>query len=355
MKPHPETTTTTMRKLKLILNDAQNMISYFLRSDLGLGQPSVLAIETTNNCNFKCKMCPVGTGKMKRSKEFMDYSLFKKIIDENKDYISLVWLSNFGEPLLHPMIFTFIEYCKKNRVRCGIFTNGSLLKEDASKNLIESGIDKVVISIDSVNSETYQSIKGVPKFEQVVENAVRLIRFLKAERNDNPQIIVQFIPMTANEKEIRDFCKFWLNQGAYVNLHSFRTWGGQLKDANELTRPQYTIGYGREKRLPCGEPWRHLVILWDGTVVPCCCDYDGVLSLGNVNSATLSEIWNGEKMRKFRRLHKDERWGEIPLCRDCTDWYGFHILDKNLLHKTLRYFTSYVFKGRRVEPKLTSD
>lgn len=285
----------------------------------------------------------------------MDFSLFKKVIDENKDYMSLVWLSNFGEPLLHPMILEFIRYCKESGVHCGIFTNGSLLDEDVSRKLLKSRIDKVIVSLDSINPKTYQWIKGVSKFQHVMKNLRRLIGLMEAGEMVSPEIIVQIIPMRVNEKEIKDFCKFWLEQGVHVNIHAFRTWGGQLKDGSELSRQQYMIGYGRKKRLPCGELWRHLVVLWDGTVVPCCCDYNGILSLGNVNDSTLSEIWNGEKMRELRRLHREGKWDKIPLCRDCTDWYGFRILDKDLLYKILYYLSSYIFERKRIKPSITFE
>ena len=116
--------------------------------------PAIYFIEPTNACNLSCIMCP--NSRLSNNECFMDFNLFKKIIDEIKYVAKVIRLNYRGEPLLHPKIIEMIRYCKENTfARISLSTNGTLLNTKLSEKLIRIGIDEIIFSLDSNSPETY--------------------------------------------------------------------------------------------------------------------------------------------------------------------------------------------------------
>jgi len=101
----------------------------------------------------------------------------------------------------------------------------------------------------------------------------------------------------------------------------FDTFANQVQGIKELSKPEHRYMPVIERRYPCSYLWYHMVVLCDGTVVPCGKDFDGKLALGNVKEITLSEIWKGKKMRELRERHLRGDY-RIDPCMECVEWPG---------------------------------
>ena len=151
-----------------------------LQKNISLLFPIRLNIEPTNYCNLSCSMCP---RELNRPFGYMEFNLFQKVIDESilcgKRLI--ITINKDGEPLLHPELPRMIKYAKDKKAayKINFYTNGILLTEEKSLELIKSGLDTIHISIDALTKETYKKIKNSEKLEIVEQNVKRLIELKK--------------------------------------------------------------------------------------------------------------------------------------------------------------------------------
>lgn len=293
-----------------ILRNRMMAISSYLREEVVVSHmPITLEIESTNFCNEDCWMCP--RKYMERSMGNLSLPLLKRIISQNKGTLELINLFHCGEPLLHPKLGEMISYCHKQGIKVLITTTGELLTKAKSMELINSGLDMIVFSIDAVTPDTYSKIrKG--DYKKVVSNIEELI-WLKKKYKKGPFVQVQMVKMDINHHEVNAFVKWWNKKADSVRVKRiYNTAGIAAKIGQKLPQRK------NKKVAPCIMLWREPVICWDGSVLPCCIDLIGETPLGNIREKSLREIWNGETMRKMRRLHIEGRHKEIDLCNNCT-------------------------------------
>ena len=172
---------------------------------------SQLEIEVTNDCNLKCIMCP-RTSNMKRKIGYMDFDLFKKIVDKSETLS--IHFSGLGEPLLHPQIKEMFAYAKDKGLEVGLWTNGLNLDEELSTDIIEKEfLDYIIFGLDAATKETYAKVKGVDAFDKVVGNITRFLELKKEILKEKPKsymarrplVGVQIVKMKENDKEIEEF------------------------------------------------------------------------------------------------------------------------------------------------------
>lgn len=282
--------------------------------------PDRIYLELTNNCNFKCIMCPNGKGLMKRDKGFMDYELAKKIIDEMAPHAQTIVLHIWGESLLHPRVFDIIKYCQKYNIRTELSTNTSLLNENISRDIIDSGLSMIYLCIDGVTKETYERVRKNGDYEKAAKNVEDFIR-IKREMNcgkdvKEPFVNLQIIVMSETKGEIELFKNRWSVEGVdKINIKPLDTWGGQIPEINTLK----TNGNNKLiKRFHCPNLWYHAHIYWDGTLICCDRDFDAKNPLDNVKDGVM-KVWNGPKMQELRKKHIIQNLDDVP-CGNCIEW-----------------------------------
>ena len=275
--------------------------------------PKQVIIETTAFCNQKCIHCAHKS--LKRKKGNMSMLLYKKIIDE----IALeapnteVWMAYYGEALLLKYrLFYMIHYAKKNGLTNVVLnTNAMLLNREMSEMLIDSGLDRFIISMDGFTKETYEKIRVGGVYEDVLANALRFLEILKARETAKPLFEMQFSVMEENEHEVQAFNQFWKSKGVNVKNRPKASWAGRI-EAKNLDPSKV--------RVPCKWALNHGAILWDGRFVACGVDSEGLFIAGNVKESTIDEIWNTTH-KNFRQVHLEKRWKELPeVCKNCLDW-----------------------------------
>lgn len=295
-----------------LLLSRQNLIIHYLNCDLTVCEfPKYLVIEPTNRCNLNCIMCP--RGEMTRPQGFMDFELFKKIIDECEGKVEFIYLHFFGEPLLHPRIIDFINYAAGKGMTIALSTNATTLKANLAKDLLNSKLDLLIISIDSTDPETYAKIRMGGDLENVLRNIDTFLD-MQEKLKSTLNVSLQMIEMTLNKNELKKGISRWqLREGFNLTVKPLYNYANQVKNIQNLGNFPETDPVKKV----CMEPWRGLVIGWDGVVVPCCNDFNYKFPLGDVNVNTLNEIWNSEKMREMRKCQNGGSQKSNDLCKDC--------------------------------------
>lgn len=272
--------------------------------------PQKLMVEPTNICNLNCIMCP--RDKHTRKPGQMDMELFKKIIDETCELgILYLELARYGESLLHPQIFEMVRYAKEKGFKnVGFPTNGLLLDETKAKEALDSGLDYITFSLDSLNKDDYEKIRVGGKFETAMENIGRLIDLKKSGGYKKPNIAVTSVNMELTHAELKEFREYWKKRGAdRTVIHSFITYGG-------LT-PDLSVNRWDTRVYACSQIWKILVVMWDGSATVCCADINCIINVGDAKKERIIDIWNGEKLRALRRMHINHEIEKLPLCNNC--------------------------------------
>jgi len=294
------------------LSQARNRLG-LLRSYLGRrarvpGGPLTLAIESTAKCNLFCPMCPRET--LYFPPRNMQLSLFRKIIDESKDFLEFAVPYGVGEPLLNPEIYDMIAYCKRLGVPTGISTNATVLPEQACRRLIEAGLDYIIFAFDGATPETFEKYRKGADFHKVRAN---ILTFLKVKREMRSRIfcIVQVVRLKDNASEIPDLIRMWQVEG----INEVRVKKDEVH--NEGTAIPGDNGSRPALRHPCYLLWRGpMYIHYDGTVFPCCYIYPNE-PVGHAGKNTLTEIWNSEAMIRLREAHIRGDLGAYAACQNC--------------------------------------
>lgn len=295
--------------------------SYLCRDEVSSGLPTYLIIETTSLCNLACVMCPYKS--MEREHEHMAMDLYERIIAEASGFVEFAWLHMFSEPLLNKNIFHMIDRAEEAGIRTGLSTNTTPLNESVAGKLLDSKLSFLLLSLDGATKEVYEYVRAGAEFELVERNVRRFAELRRSSANDRLKVVLSIINMKPNEKEIDGFIERWRNQGFdAIVVKPFHFWAGQDPGITALgDAPWMERFFDVPSRLAAGEacyePWLGFAILADGTAVPCCNDFNGRQVLGNLNSESIREVWNGDRMRNLRRMFRNSGGMEGTICEKC--------------------------------------
>ncbi len=279
--------------------------------------PDRMYLESTNVCNLNCIMCPTGLGQMKRKRGYMDWDLYRSIVDEMAGHVKVTTLHIWGEPLLHPKMPDMIAYAHEKGLRAEISTNATLLTEDVSKEILKAGLGAIYMCLDGASAETYEAIRRRGDFEKTKANIQRFIELRREVPSPEPLVNVQIIEMQPTLPEMEEFTRQWQQAGVYrVSVKPFDSWGNQVDTISALRAKEANVP---PKRWHCPNLWFHVHIYWDGTLVCCDRDFDALYPLGNVKDGVM-KAWNGPAMRELRRKHLSKQLDDVPSCRNCVEW-----------------------------------
>ncbi len=270
--------------------------------------PVRLWVELTSRCNYRCVMCP-NKDMNEEAHGTMDFALYKKIIDEAADFIFDVNLAHRGESLLHPQIVEAIVYARSKGLFTRLHTNGSLLTEELSHKILESGLDRLSFSFDGFEKETYEKIRVGGHFEKTLQNILRFLEIKKEKKSKKPNTSIEVINFETNKrlqakKEFEaKFKDLPLDSFVFKDLHN---WAG------ETDKEYSAIHYST-----CTFPWNALVVFWDGNVLPCSQDFFGSFILGNVKESSLKDIWNNTQSVRLREKLSKKDIQHLIACRNC--------------------------------------
>ncbi len=272
--------------------------------------PLHLDLEVTNTCNLRCSMCQIPFREMERGR--MSDELFERVLDEVRDHSLPSVKFNFrGEPMMHPRLPEFVRRAKEAGVLEVQFnTNGALLTEELSSQLIDAGLDRIKFSVDAVTPEVYDSIRKGTTYAETIPRILRFIELRDASGGARPSVSVQMVYMEDNRDEVLRYIDFWEGRANRIGFSRYRAGHNATGEA----------GRAQDRgllRFPCHQLWQRLVVLWDGTVLMCCGDHQVASPLGRLPGDSLAGLWRGAEMERRRALHAEGRYDDIDACVDC--------------------------------------
>ncbi len=292
-------------------------VNYALQNPRPWSYPDRMYLESTNACNLRCIMCPTGRGLAKRKKGFLDWDLFRQIVDEMAPHVSMTTLHIWGEPLLHPRIVEMIAYCRQHGLHAEISTNAVLLTPEKSRAILEAGLGAIYLCLDGTTPETYEHVRQEASFEQTRENILKFLELRVQGEYEWPRTKLQIIELAPTREQVAEFKRVWNVPGVdQINVKAFDSWGDQISEISSLR--------GENKptlppRYHCPNLWYHVHIYWDGTLVCCDRDYDALYPLGNVHDGVM-KAWRGPAMTRLRLKHINHDLDDVPSCGRCVEW-----------------------------------
>lgn len=336
-----------------ITNLAMFAISYPFRNLKLNYSPFFIWVEPTNHCNLKCVTCPQGIG-YKAEKGYMNIEAYKKVLAELTPFSPMmISLHLGGEPLLHPALPEMIRLAKQSGFEVTFASNAALLTSERAEEVVKAGVDGITVNFSPDKDNFEKNYKGT-KWDLILGNIRHLLEMKKSEGWSKPIFSIQLLSEDSGDDRVKKdiaslkslFSGLPYNSIVNVTMHN---WSGDYADK--------VAGAGGIKRdrkgyTPCSHLWSSMVIRWNGDVVPCCRDLQGDMLLGNINQEGLAEIWNNEKSVDMRKKHREFRYNEIPICRNCSRvWEGTTIgslimrqLSKIPLMITSRFLAKIAYK-----------
>ena len=304
-------------------------ISKWIRRPVQWGLPVSLSFEPTTSCNLRCPECPSGLRAFTRPTGMLENNFFRDTIDQlSKDLLYLVFYFQ-GEPYLNPDFLEMVKYASSKKIYTATSTNAHYLNDENARKTVESGLDRLIISIDGTTQDVYQQYRRGGKLSKVIEGAKNVVAWKKKLKSDTPFIFFQFLVVKPNEHQVEDIRKLAGECG--VDEVRFKT--AQVydyeNDPNQLIpvspkfsryKKDHTGKYRLKNSLDnhCWRLWHATVSTWDGLVVPCCFDKDAQHKMGNLKGKSFKEIWRDGEYAGFRKQVLAGR-KNIDICANCSE------------------------------------
>lgn len=285
--------------------------------------PKHIQIETINGvCTAKCIMCTINN--WKRPVEIMPFNVFKLILEklQNLPNQEFVTLHGLGEPLLDKEIAAKIAIAKKlNFKGVGFASNCTELKPEISRQLLDSGLDTIICSVDGFNKETHESIRRGTNFTEIVSNIKNFIS-LRNQGGYKTRVLLRFIRQIKNYKETDDYKRYWLqlldtSKNDCVLVFDVHNWGGEANIDNQVVTSRKDKLFQKNEAY-CPDLVERLMIASDGTLRLCCADDNIFYKLGSAIDDDPIALWNGEKFREYRKAMSNNKLMDMPHCRTCS-------------------------------------
>lgn len=275
----------------------------------------VLDMEINGGCNYACQMCPQSSGREKAFLKKLPFELFEKVVDDAMQHgLQTVSLHGGGEPTLNRDFPRFVRAVKDRGLRCTAITNGLRLNAMLSEQLIDAGIDVLRVSAVGYDRTSYESWMKNGKYHTVRENVRQFVEL------GGP---IQLNHLILNPKNVdREVAAYRMNWGQYTGARSeiwqMHNWAGAR------------LGERTGERRSCGRPFSPELQVRAGgldgqraAVVACCMvlgqDSRGVM--GHLDTQSIAEVVNGDAYNELRAAHREGRFDDIEVCRNCDQLY----------------------------------
>lgn len=287
-----------------------------------------LGIEPTTACNLRCPECPSGLRNFTRPTGNLKLDFFSRVLAEQARDLVYLYFYFQGEPYINPDFLEMVHAAHQKGIYTVTSTNGHFLNNANARRTVESGLDRIIISIDGTTQEVYEQYRKQGKLEVVLQGARNLVKWRNRLGAGHPYIIFQFLVVRPNEHQIGEVQELAREIG--VDKVAFKTaqvydyaQGNPLIPSIDRFSRYRQVEQGKyEIKNPlhnhCWKLWHACVITWDGRVIPCCFDKDASHQMGNLHESSFTRIWRSETYRSFRRQVLRGR-KHIDICRNCSE------------------------------------
>jgi radical SAM protein with 4Fe4S-binding SPASM domain len=304
-------------------------LSQWLQKPIQWGYPISVSFEPTTSCNLRCPECPSGLRAFTRPTGMLQKDFFKETIDDIHQHLLYLIFYFQGEPYLNPEFLDMVKYASSKKIYTATSTNAHYITDDVAKKTVESGLDRLIISIDGTTQDVYQQYRVGGNLNKVIEGTKKIVQWRKALNSKTPFIFFQFLVVKPNEHQLEEIKQLAKEIGVdevrfkTAQVYDYETDPNQLIPNNEKYS-RYKKGkdgkYKPKNKLVnrCWKLWHANVITWDGLVVPCCFDKDAMHQLGNIKNESFKNIWNNSNYKQFRtELMKSRK--NIDICSNCSE------------------------------------
>jgi len=303
-------------------------LSRLSKKNLHVGLPLGISIEPTTTCNLGCPECPSGLRSFSRDTGSVQKETYQNILDQLAPSLIHTFFYFQGEPYLSKDFLDMVRYAKKKRIYTSSSTNAHYLNDEMARKTVESGLDRLIISIDGTTQEAYEAYRKRGQLSKVIDGTKNLIKWKKELKSSSPHLVFQFLVVQQNEHQIEELHDLANELGVdEVVLKTAQVY--DYENGNALIPKQEK--YSRYKKLSngkfelknkllnqCWKMWHSCVFTWDGKVVPCCFDKDAQHQFGDVKEVDFKEIWRSAPYEHFRQSLLVSR-SEIDICKNCSE------------------------------------
>lgn len=282
--------------------------------------PERITVEMTNRCNLECSFCPRHLINMKLGE--MEAGLFQKIVDEAEKHlpVSLVFFFR-GESLLHPKLADCIRYAKQKGLGpLQLASNGFNLTEEIAEKLLDSGLDFISFSLDTIDPEVYKMTRPQGDLTRSMENVLQFAKKIELRKKKGlhvPEIQVSSIDVEDYRPTQENFVQFWRQYADRVRIYVEHSADGNLGSIK--------LDVYQGERQPCKKVSTDMVIYWDGKVALCNHDWDNQLEMGDVNKQSIKAIWNSSKYESVCLMHEKNSFKPGIVCKNCDHWKMYYL------------------------------
>lgn len=293
------------------------------------GMPVSISFEPTTSCNLRCPECPSGLREFTRPTGMLQKDFFQQTIDDIAPELLYLIFYFQGEPYLNPHFLEMVQYANKKGIYTATSTNAHYLTDENARKTVESGLDRLIISIDGTTQDVYQQYRVGGKLNKVIEGARNIVKWKKELNSKTPFVFFQFLVVKPNEHQIEEIKTL----GKEIGVDQVRFKTAQVynyeEDPNQLipTNNKYSrYKKGKDGKMKvksglknyCWKLWHANVITWDGLVVPCCFDKDAMHQLGNLKTQSFRDTWKNSNYHQFRTEILNSR-KNIDICSNCSE------------------------------------
>jgi radical SAM protein with 4Fe4S-binding SPASM domain len=304
-------------------------LSRILNKPIQWGYPISVSFEPTTSCNLRCPECPSGLRAFTRPTGMLHKDFFTQTIDDIHKHLLYLIFYFQGEPYLNRDFLKMVKYASAKGIYTATSTNAHYLTDEVARTTVESGLDRLIISIDGTTQEVYRQYRVGGNIHKVIEGARNIVKWKKKLNSKTPFIFFQFLVVKPNEHQIEEIKILAKEVGVdevrfkTAQVYDYRSDPNNLIPLNEKFsryKKNEDGNYITKNKLTnrCWKLWHANVITWDGLVVPCCFDKDASHRLGNLKEQSFKEIWNNNNYKKFRKELMTGR-KNIDICANCSE------------------------------------
>ena len=303
-----------------------------LFDEIPLKRPFAPMIEMSTTCNFRCEFCPTAIdSEISRTcfeRKFMERELVMRCIDELADFPRddkpfKLYYNGMGESIIHPDFVNAVRYAVSKNVFTAhiVRTNASIFEPEFNEQLIDAGMTEINISIEAVNEAGYYRItKRSGMFDRIVAGVTDLY-----SRRKNCRVYAKIIPLNTPDTDVDEFRRIFEPITDILDVEYPMQWNNSMEYDTTLGQSIPTLTVNGDPTTPnvsCPYIFYTMMINVSGIVHLCCFDWSTQVNVGNMKDNTLQEIWTGNKIKKFWKLHLSGNRFDNNACKDCQYIYG---------------------------------
>lgn len=292
------------------------VLSFLTKKAIVWGQPIVFSIEPSAVCQLSCPECICGQGKLIRNCSFIDVSAFEKMINQIKRKSSILNLFFQGEPFLHPQIIDLIKIIKNAGLVTVISSNAQMIDEKMAINIVLSGLDMLIVSMDGASQDTYEKYRKLGDFNKL-QTAMSALNDSKIQLNSNISLIAQCLVTKDTEPEIEKLKNWSAENGFTFIIKSMQIYNTENSQNFLPINKKYNRYASQNKRAKsCIRLWTHILVLTDGRVVPCCMDKNAEFAIDSAFDNTIQEVIKAKNRKVFMSIVLRNK-NKVELCKNC--------------------------------------